>query len=243
MTTAAHDSALSAAIRPEIAKAAGPAYSDGRWDDAIFDAFRTVEAALQVQTGSSLIGNGLVNLAFDGNAPRLRISGNPSDLSRLAELYRGALGFLKGDRSHKDRPAVPCPDAQSCARSLAFASYLLDLLDQDANAAPAITAIRPDGEHFLELETLRASADTTAEVNGADAQVVSREGRRIRIQLPPGAGRVEVRLREGRRIGAPVSHVPSPAVEDDNFHLVEQPDLRSSTRPRAEAPIRSQRCA
>src|SRR5437868_13291334 len=171
MTGAAHSSPLSAMIRPEITKAAGLALSDGRWDDAIFDAFRTVEAALQVQAGSTLIGNGLVNLAFDVNAPRIRVSGNPPDLSRLAEIFRGAIGFLKGDRSHKDRPAVPCPDADSCARSLAFASYLLDLLDQDANAAPAITAIRPDGERYLELETLRSSADTTAEVNGAQAQI------------------------------------------------------------------------
>lgn len=55
---------LSAPIRSEIESAAQRAYANGRWDDAIFDAFTAAEAVLQGQLDSTLIGNHLVHLAF-----------------------------------------------------------------------------------------------------------------------------------------------------------------------------------
>jgi hypothetical protein len=170
-----------APLRPEIEQASRTALQDGRWDDAIFDAMRLVEARLQSQTGSALIGNPLVNLAFDPTSPRVRISPTPGDAQRLAELFRGALGFLKGDRSHKDRPAVPCPDEVHCRLALGLASYLLDLLDLDEAVAPAIRAVGAENEQTLELETLRTSPATRVVVNGGPAQIVARDGDLIRV--------------------------------------------------------------
>jgi hypothetical protein len=139
------------ALRPEIEALAAGALLDGRWDDAIFAAFRFVEAQLQQRVASSLIGRALVAHAFDPTAPRVRISPNPDDVQPVADLFRGALGFLKGDRSHKEAPAVPCPDEETCVRGLALASYLLDLLDLDQNVAPQIRAVRADGVNALSL--------------------------------------------------------------------------------------------
>lgn len=231
------------ALRPEIEVVVREALRDRRWDDAIFDALRTVEAKLQLQCASALIGSGLVSLAFDPPNARVRISPNPADAQRLSELFRGALGFLKGDRSHKDAPAVPCPDEETCLRALSLASYLLDLLDLDENAAPFIQAVHGEGTEALELETLRTSPSTVVLVDGAEAPIVSRDGDVLRVRLPSALKPLSIRLRDGHRSSPPMQFAPQAPAQDDNFHLVERVDLTVYDAPagggrRAHAAVR-----
>jgi hypothetical protein len=222
-----------AGLRPEIVAEAGTALREGRWDDAIFGAFRYVEAQIQKQAGSSLIGSPLVSFAFAGTTARLRISPDASDAERLVQLFSGSLGFLKGDRSHGQAPAVPCPDEPYCERALALASYLLDLLDLDQNAAPAINSLHFESGRTLELETLRATNNTEVLIDGVPADVVSRDGDLVRVELPDPSRQVAIRLCEGRRMSAPVAFTPQPPAKDDNFQYVDEANVPIYDAPTA----------
>jgi hypothetical protein len=97
-----------------------------------------VSATLQQRTGNPSIGNDLIKLAFLERKEPIRITEREKDKERLVELFGGAIGLFKGDRSHKDRPLLPCRSRHECLRLLAHASTLLDLLDRDIDRAPAV---------------------------------------------------------------------------------------------------------
>lgn len=125
-------------LRPEIADETADAVRNGRFDDAIFTAFRRVEHEVQQRVGNPSIGNSLFETAFRNTASPIRVSDRSQDKDRMVELFAGAIGLYKGDRSHKDRPLLPCRSRRECLRILAHASSLLDLLDRDIDRAPFI---------------------------------------------------------------------------------------------------------
>ncbi|MFD7982521.1 TIGR02391 family protein [Kitasatospora indigofera] len=108
------------------------------FDEAIFAAFRRLEDEVQRRRASSVIGNDLINAAFKDGTDPIRISDRDRDMDRMVQLFAGAIGLFKGDRSHKDQPDLPCTSRPECLRILAHASSLLDLLDRDTKRAPAI---------------------------------------------------------------------------------------------------------
>lgn len=126
-------------LRPEVATAVAAQVRAGMFDDAIFNAYRLVEAAVQKRTGiNGCIGETLVTQAFKAAKNAIKISDRDQDADRLIQLFAGAIGLYKGDRSHKDKPALPCRSLRECLRQLANASALLDLLDRDIAIAPAV---------------------------------------------------------------------------------------------------------
>ncbi len=145
-------------LRPEVVDACEGLLRADRFDDAIFAAFRRLEHEVQQRVGSVAIGNGLITSAFKGTGNLIRISDRNQDADRMVELFAGAIGLFKGDRSHKDRPLLPCRSRRECLRLLAHASSLLDLLDRDIDRAPAVRGFRHDQGTALTLWVERSGS-------------------------------------------------------------------------------------
>ncbi|MCX4995021.1 TIGR02391 family protein [Streptomyces longwoodensis] len=145
-------------LREEITYVSADLVRANRFDDAIFAAFRLVEHELQQRTGNPSIGNDLVKLAFLERKDPIRVTEREKDKDRLVELFGGAIGLFKGDRSHKDRPLLPCRSRHECLRLLAHASTLLDLLDRDIDRAPAVRGYEHRQGNTLTLWVDRAGS-------------------------------------------------------------------------------------
>lgn len=159
-------------LRPEIAEATAGYVRGRQYDDAIFAAYRRVEAAIQEQSGlTGTIGEPLVAQAFKEKSNPIKVSARQQDADRLVQLFGGSIGLYKGDRSHKDKPALPCRSLRECLRLLANASALMDLLDRDMAVAPAVRGYDHRG-NTLELRVERASAQAQAWLNDRLCNVV-----------------------------------------------------------------------
>lgn len=189
-------------LRPEISESAGAQLRSGLYDDAIFAAYRRVEAAVQERSGlSGAIGDQLVRQAFKEIADPIRVSARNQDAERLIQLFGGAIGLYKGDRSHKDKPALPCRSLRECLRQLANASALLDLLDRDIAVAPTVRGYDQRGD-MLELWVERASAQSQVWLDDRLCDVV-RHGPATLILDVAGvpAGEHEMFIADGTRTG------------------------------------------
>ncbi|MFG2371252.1 TIGR02391 family protein [Streptomyces sp. NPDC048504] len=191
-------------LREEVTEASADLVRMNRFDDAIFAAFRRVEHELQQRTGNSSIGNDLIKLAFLERKDPIRITEREKDKDRLVELFGGAIGLFKGDRSHKDRPLLPCRSRHECLRLLAHASTLLDLLDRDIDLAPSVR-----GYEHRQGSTLTLWVDRA----GSQVDVWLDEAIRLdKLSFQPGTlvvdvarvshGEHRIHLVEGHRQGA-----------------------------------------
>jgi hypothetical protein len=170
-------------MRPEIVGSAGDQLRHHLYDDAIFAAYRRVESYLQERAKlPGVIGDQLVKQAFEDIQQPIRISARRQDSDRLADLIRGAIGLMKGDRSHKNKPALPCTSTRECLRQLANASTLLDLLDRDVSVAPALRGYHQRGD-VLELWVERASTQSRIWIDDRPCEIVGHQ---------PGALSVDV---------------------------------------------------
>lgn len=192
-------------LRPEIADAAGGHVRGERYDDAIFAAHRRVEAAVQERSGlTGTIGDQLVRQAFTEIATPIRVSSRNQDADRLVQLFGGAIGLYKGDRSHKDKPALPCRSLRECLRLLANASALLDLLDRDIAVAPTVRGYDQRGD-TLEIRVDRASAQAQVWLDDRLCNVIRHSpGSLILDVAGVPAGEHELFIADGTRAG-PVS--------------------------------------
>lgn len=131
-------------LREEIVDSCQAPLRADLFDEAIFAAFRRLEDEVRQRSGSSAIGDVLIKAAFKEKTNPIRISDRDGDMDRMVQLFAGAIGLFKGDRSHKDRPSLPCVSRRECLRILAHASSLLDLLDRDIERAPAVRGYQYD---------------------------------------------------------------------------------------------------
>ncbi|MEW2303179.1 TIGR02391 family protein [Streptomyces sp. NPDC006655] len=131
-------------LREEIVDSCQAPLRADLYDEAIFAAFRRVENEVQQRSGNSAIGDVLIKSAFKEKTNPIRISDRDGDMERMIQLFAGAIGLFKGDRSHKDRPSLPCVSRRECLRLLAHASSLLDLLDRDTDRAPTVRGYQYD---------------------------------------------------------------------------------------------------
>lgn len=144
-------------LREEIVDSCQAPLRADLYDEAVFAAFRRLEHEVQKRSGNPAIGNPLINAAFKEKQNPIRISDRDGDMDRMVQLFAGAIGLFKGDRSHKDRPSLPCVSRRECLRILAHASSLLDLLDRDLDRAPAVRGYQYD-QGDLTLWVERAGA-------------------------------------------------------------------------------------
>ncbi|HEV2714905.1 MAG TPA: TIGR02391 family protein, partial [Terriglobales bacterium] len=161
----------------------------GKYDDAIFAAYRLVEAKLQEHVRSQSIGQALVAEAFDGPTPIVDISNDARDRESIRQLFSGALGHIRNDRGHKRSPSVPCPDAKTCFQYLATASLLLFYLERDRNLRPTIDGIRLFGtiaSPTLEIRGERLNRIRAVESAGLLLSTAQHSSSLVEICLPGG---------------------------------------------------------
>jgi uncharacterized protein (TIGR02391 family) len=177
-----------AQIHPEIVKTSQQIAETGKFDDAIFAAFKFVEASIQERIGSTSIGRALIGEAFHSNHPKISISDDAHDRQGIAELFSGALGSIRNDRGHKKAPFIPCENLQDCFLYLTFASFLLYLLSKDKNTFPRVEGIRVFGtaeQPRAELRGVNFSGSTVSVIAGeAQATVVRAAPTVLEILLP-----------------------------------------------------------
>ena len=89
-------------IDPEIIEASKAIAEAGKYDDAIFAAFRLVEAKIQERIQSTRIGESLIAEAFDGVPPRIYISPDQRDQAGIDRYFRAqwpTFGTTEGTRN------------------------------------------------------------------------------------------------------------------------------------------------
>lgn len=211
-------------LRPEIIDASVKQLRSGHFDDAIFAAFRRIEHEVQQRTGLNSIGDRLISEAFGKNSskPRISISDRQQDSDRLVELFGGAVGLHKGDRSHKDKPALPCRSRSECIRLLAHASALLDLLDRGVELAPAVVGYQQQGG-LLELSVLRLGPEVQVWLDDQPCRVRARTAATLTIDVDGiSTGPHDLYLAAGTRQGPAVPVFVSHELGSDNWHRVEE---------------------
>lgn len=160
----------------------------GKFDDAIFAAFRFIEGEIQEKVTSKSIGQQLLDEAFDGHKPIILLSSESRDQIAMKSLFVGALGNIRNDRGHKKAPAIPCESMQHCFYYLSFASLLLHLLNHDKNTYPQLESVRVFGTPEQPRAELRGANFTSASrvlADGSEANVVSSRPELLEIMLPP----------------------------------------------------------
>ncbi|MER5705053.1 TIGR02391 family protein [Micromonospora sp. NPDC002296] len=211
-------------LRPEIIDASAKQLRSGHFDDAIFAAFRRIEHEVQQRTGLNSIGDRLIAEAFGKSPgkPRISISDRQRDADRLVEIFGGAVGLHKGDRSHKDKPALPCRSRNECLRLLAHASALLDLLDRGAELAPTVVGYQQKGD-LLELSVQRLGPEVQVWLDDQPCRVRARTPATLTIDVDGiSTGPHDLYLVTGTRQGPAVPVFVSHELGSDNWHRVDE---------------------
>jgi len=123
-------------LHPLIAHEVYPAFLRGKYDTAIFEAFRELEVAVREAAGFGLqaCGTDLMRDAFRPAAknnqpvtpgPLTDIELPIAEQEAMANLFAGAIGFYKNPQSHRHVPTR----AEEAAEVIVFASQLLRIVD------------------------------------------------------------------------------------------------------------------
>lgn len=115
-------------LHSTIARHCRSIFEVGRYDDAVFNAFKAVEDQIRTRAGAGPgdVGVTLVSSALNPKAPTLQFSAVPAEQEGAHHLYRGAIALLKNPHSHR---FVGINDPLRAFEAIAFASLLLRLLD------------------------------------------------------------------------------------------------------------------
>jgi len=123
-------------LQPTLAEKVWPQFLRGDHDVGVFQAFKEVEVSVRKAAGyaADAIGIPLMRRAFHPE------SGPLTDMSRIyaereadMHLFSGAIGHAKNPGSHRDVSMTPL----EASRLVAFASHLLDIVEQRAAAKSA----------------------------------------------------------------------------------------------------------
>jgi uncharacterized protein (TIGR02391 family) len=126
-------------LHPAVLKAASNLFTDEHYSQAIFEAYKAVEARIRDQSGlHDLTGQALMATAFNETDPKISVaheagfSGESEQLG-FKLLFMGAMTGIRNPKAHE---IVEQTDPQRALEYLAFASLLMRRLD-DARAATA----------------------------------------------------------------------------------------------------------
>jgi hypothetical protein len=189
-----------------------------REDSAISTAFRHIETVIQRRSGHSGIGSGLIEATFGS---RIVFSNNTMDELSIQNLFKGAMGFYKGSRSHGASPSIPVVGREKLISVLSIASALLDLLDYDSAVRPAILSY---GQRGTFTEFFCNNIDLTSEllIAGASVRIASRRNRYLIVdaaELPTGESIAQVVTNDVESL--PFSFLVEPDTTDAWHRVVE----------------------
>jgi uncharacterized protein (TIGR02391 family) len=126
-------------LHPKIQHRCGALFNSGQFEDAIFNATKTIEDEIRRLIGAdeNLLGTSLVSEALARKpSPPLLFSPIVAEQEGAHFLFRGAIGWLKNPRSHR---YLDTDDRTAAFEAIAFASFLMRMLD----AAKVATSPRP----------------------------------------------------------------------------------------------------
>lgn len=117
------------ALHEVIQSESYPLYRRGKFDLAVFEAFKQVEIAVRSRAdlADEDIGRKLMSKAFNENDGPLSDQSIPSaERGAIMHLFMGAVGAFKNPNSHRE---VGLDDPIKAAELLMFASHLLRMID------------------------------------------------------------------------------------------------------------------
>lgn len=105
------------------------AFNDGRYEEAIFSAYKLVEETVRYKAGLSDadIGVNLMSKALNPNTGKLTIPSCklPAEQDGVHSLFRGSIAFFKNPSSHR---TVNYEDRLTGIKIIAFAELLLNII-------------------------------------------------------------------------------------------------------------------
>lgn len=126
-----------ALLHPRIEKEAWPSFSRGRFDTALFEAFREVEIAIRDAAGFAQHEHGvpMVRRAFHKETgPLTDHSVDDGEREATSNLFAGAIGSYKNPNSHRH---VGREDVAEAGELMLLASHLLRVIEQRDQRWPA----------------------------------------------------------------------------------------------------------
>ena len=115
-------------LHPKIIHRCQQQFESGKYDDAIFNAMKTVEEEIRARASAEPtdLGVKLVSKVMSPNQPKLIFSEVNSEQEAAQSMYRGAIGSFKNPLSHR---FLDTSDQIKTFEILGFASLLMRMLD------------------------------------------------------------------------------------------------------------------